>query len=81
MRCWSRRAPTPEHLRQRQQRAPLPRSARAKVVAPPLAVPVVLAVLGEVQAVAAALRAEAARVARANGRPFAQPSEVVAAAC
>jgi len=51
------------------------------VVARLLAVPVVLAVLGEVQAVAAALRAEAARAARANGRPFAQPSEVVAAAC
>ena len=46
-----------------------------------LAVPVVLAVLGEVQAVAVALRAEAARAAWANGRPFAQPSEVVAAAC
>tara|TARA_B100000780_G_scaffold178341_1_gene125020 strand:+ start:59 stop:292 length:234 start_codon:yes stop_codon:yes gene_type:complete len=76
----------PEHLRLRQLRAPvayLPRSAQAKVAALPLAVLVlgVLGVLGEVQAAAAALRAEAVRGAGAAGRPCAQQSEVVAAAC
>ena len=87
MRCWSGRAPMPEHLRLRQLRAPvayLPRSAQAKVAALPLAVLVlgVLGVLGEVQAAAAAaLRAEAVRGAGAAGRPCAQQSEVVAAAC
>ena len=68
-------------MRLRQLRAPvayLRRSAQAKVAALPLAV---LAVLGEVQAVAAALRAEAVRAARAAGRPCAQQLGVVAAAC
>ena len=84
MRCWFGRALTPEHLRLRQLRAPvayLPRSAQAKVVALPLGVLGVLGVLGEVQAAAAALRAEAVRAAGAAGRPCAQQSEVVAAAC
>ena len=75
----------PEHLRLRQLRAPvayLPRSAQAKVAALPLGVLGVLGVLGEVQAAAAAaLRAEAVRGAGAAGRPCAQQSEVVAAAC